>query len=131
VQDALRADRRLNGANAYTNPGGVVVLFGQVFDDKAKSLAMKTVNSIPGVTGVVDNLTTSTSAWLQEQNQINTALRLSGLTNVQATVIGKDAFLSGQVSSNEENNQAVSITQSTAPVTVKTNLIRVVPKGLF
>ncbi|HEY2663786.1 MAG TPA: TonB family protein [Candidatus Binataceae bacterium] len=131
VQDALRADRRLNGANAYTNPGGVVVLFGQVFDDKAKTLAMKTINSTPGVTGVVDNMTTSTGAWLLEQNQINTALRLSGLTNVQATVIGKDAYLSGQVSSNEESNQAVSITQSTAPVTVKTNLIRIVPKGLF
>jgi TonB family protein len=131
VQDALRADRRLNGANAYTNPGGVVVLFGQVFDDKAKALAGKTVRATPGVTGVVDNLTTTTGVWLQEQNQINTALRLSGLTNVQVTVIGKDAYLAGQVSSDDEMGQAVSITQSTAPVTVKTNLIRVVPKGLF
>jgi osmotically-inducible protein OsmY len=126
-----RRDRRLNGANAYTNPGGVVVLFGQVFDDKAKTLAGKTVRAIPGVTGVVDNLTTTTGVWLQEQNQINTALRLSGLTNVQVTVIGKDAYLAGQVSSDDEMGQAVSITQSTAPVTVKTNLIRVVPKGLF
>jgi len=51
---------------------------------------------------------------------------------VSVKVIGKTAYLSGQVSSNAEKDKAVTIVISTAPeVTIGTNLINVVPPGIL
>src|SRR5215469_16082273 len=46
VMDRLRADRRLGRVKAYTNGGGVVTLYGKVFDDKARHLALATAKSV-------------------------------------------------------------------------------------
>ena len=68
---------------------------------------------------------------VERQNQINRELRNVGLSKVTIKVIGKDAYLDGEVSSNAQRDQAVTIAESAAPVRVRTNLIRVVPKGLL
>jgi osmotically-inducible protein OsmY len=46
-------------------------------------------------------------------------------------VIGHDAYLDGQVSTEAEKEHAVTVAEGAAPVRVRTNLIRVVPKGVF
>ena len=124
VQSALRSNRKLNHVNAYTN-GGVVTLYGKVFDDNDKRLAARTVRGVPGVTDVIDQTVTDTSVWAQRQQQIAQALASAGLTGVTVKVIGRDAYLDGEVASDLDRQRAVTITQSAAPVTVRTNLIRV------
>src|SRR5579875_2609989 len=130
VKEALASDRRFRRVDAYTN-GGVVTLFGKVVTDREKSAAAKLVEQIPGVTGVVNNITTDTDEWRQIQQRINDNLASAGLTKVTVEVIGKYAYLNGEVNSEEEKQRAVTITESTAPVKVEMNMIRVVPKGLF
>ena len=45
VQSTLRSNRKLNRVNAYTN-GSVVTLYGKVFDDDDKRLAVRTARSV-------------------------------------------------------------------------------------
>jgi hypothetical protein len=130
VQEALRSRKELGKVKAFTS-GDTVTLYGKVFDDPAKSLAQRVARNVPGVGSVNNTLTTETSIWSEQQNQINRELQNVGLSKVTAKVIGKDAYLDGEVSSNAERDQAVTITERAAPVRVRTNLIRVVPKGLF
>lgn len=131
VQERLRADRRLGRVKAYTNGGGVVTLYGKVFDDRFRRLAIQTVKSVDGVNDVIDSLQTDTAAWAQQEAAIAAQLQGAGLSQVSVKVIGHDAYLSGQVSTEAQKEHAVTIAEGAAPVRVRTNLIRVVPKGVF
>jgi TonB family protein len=124
VNDELRADRRLRRVQAYTN-GSTVTIFGKVFDDDDRLLAERSVRNIGGVSGVINNLTTDTAQWQQNQNLITQALQSAGLNGVQVKVIGRSAYLSGQVKSNIDRARAVTVAQSAAPVKVRENLITV------
>ncbi len=130
MQGRLKANPKLRRVNAYTN-GGTVTLFGKVFGESEKSLAEETVRNLPGVTSVVDNITTDEADWAQEQTQIGQQLANSGLGKVTVKVIGHDAFLDGEVKTELEKSRAVTITEGAAPVTVRTNLIRVAPGNMF
>ncbi len=130
VRDRLRGNPKLRRVNAYTS-GGTVTLFGKVFDDSGKALAEQTIRNLPGVTSVVDNITTDEADWAQEQTQIAQQLANAGLGKVTVKVIGRDAFLDGEVKTELEKSRAVTITEGAAPVTVRTNLIRVMPGNMF
>jgi TonB family protein len=130
VQSTLRSNRKLNRVNAYTN-GGVVTLYGKVFDDDGKRLAVRTARSVSGVTDVIDQTTTDTSVWASRQQQISQALAGAGLTGVTVKVIGRDAYLDGEVASDLDRQRAVTIAEGAAPVTVRTNLIRVAVGRVF
>jgi hypothetical protein len=131
VQERLRADRRFGRVKAYTNGGGVVTLYGRVFDGKAKRAALAAARSVDGVSDVIDSLQTDTASWARQESAISAQLQGAGLSQVTVRVIGKDAYLDGQVSTEAEKEHAVTIAEGAAPVRVRTNLIRVVPKGLF
>ncbi|MGH8323849.1 MAG: TonB family protein, partial [Steroidobacteraceae bacterium] len=130
VNDTLRANRKLRRVQAYTN-GGNLTLSGKVFDDNDRALAEQTARGVHGVTSVTNNLTTDTADWARNASNINQQLQGAGLTGVTAKVIGSRAYLSGEVKTDLDRERAVTITQSAAPVVVGTNLIRVVPGGLF
>jgi len=130
VQSALRSNRKLNRVNAYTN-GGVVTLYGKVFDDNDKRVAVRTARSVSGVTDVIDQTTTDTAVWAARQQQISQALASAGLTGVTVKVIGNDAYLDGEVANKLDRERAVTIAQGVAPVTVRTNLIRVAVGKVF
>ena len=131
VGQALSTNRNMGRVQFYTNPGGGVVLFGKVFDEKAKGSAEAIVRSVPGVTSVVDNLTTDTDTWRQQQAQVQSQLANAGLDKVNVKIIGRDAFLSGEVKTDAEKDRAVTITEGAAPVIVRTNLIMVKPGSVF
>jgi hypothetical protein len=131
VQDRLHADRRLGRVKAYTNGGGVVTLYGKVFDDRVRHLAIATARSVDGVSDVIDSLQTDTAGWAQQQSAIAAQLQGAGLSQVTVKVIGHDAYLSGQVSTEAQKEHAVTVAEGAAPVRVRTNLIRVVPRGMF
>jgi osmotically-inducible protein OsmY len=130
VKEALASDRRFRRVDAYTN-GNVVTLFGTVVTENDKAAAGQLVKNVQGVGGVVNNLATDTEQWRLTQQRINDRLASAGLTGVTVQVIGRLAYLNGQVSSEQDKQRAVNITESTAPVRVEMNMIRVVPKGLF
>jgi TonB family protein len=124
VNSELRADRRFRRVQAYTN-GSVVTIFGKVFDDKDRLLAERAVKKIDGVSAVIDNLTTDTQQWAQNQALITQALQSAGFNDVRVKVIGNDAYLSGQVKTELDRERAVTVAQSAAPVKVRENLITV------
>src|ERR1700723_1074018 len=86
ANEALAADKRLRRVRAYASGGGLVTLTGKVFDDNAKNLAERTVRNVSGVNGVIDNLTTDTSVWAQNEALINQRLQAEGLTGVTVKV---------------------------------------------
>jgi osmotically-inducible protein OsmY len=130
VQERLKSNPKLRRVKAYTN-GGTVTLFGKVFGEGEKSLAEETVRNIPGVTSVVDTITTDEGQWAEQQNRIARQLANSGLDKVTVKVIGHDAFLSGEVKTDLEKSRAVTLAEGAAPVTVRENLIRVAPGNMF
>ena len=130
VQSVLRSNRKLNRVKAYTN-GGVVTLYGAVFNDDDKRLAERTARSVGGVTDVIDQTTTDTAMWAARQQQIAQALASAGLTGVTVKVIGRDAYLDGEVANKLDRERAVTVTEGAAPVTVRTNLIRVAVGRVF
>jgi osmotically-inducible protein OsmY len=130
VNGELRADRKLRRVQAYTN-GSVVTIFGKVFDDHDRQLAERTVRSTDGVSAVVNNLTTDTQEWEQNQTQITQALQNAGLNDVQVKVIGRTAYLSGQVKTALDRERAVTVAQAAAPVKVRENLITVAVGNMF
>ena len=111
VTTALRSNRSLGRVQFYTNPGGTVVLYGKVFDDRGKNVAEAVARSVPGVNAVVDNLTTDTASWREQQAQVQSQLANAGLDQVNVKIIGKDAFLSGEVKTDSERDRAVTITE--------------------
>lgn len=130
VKNELRGNRRLRRVQAYTN-GSVVTIFGKVFDDNDRMLAERTVRNTDGVSAVINNLTTDTQQWEQNGTLIERALQNAGLTDVHVKVIGRDAYLSGQVKTNLDRERAVTVAQSAAPVTVRENLITVAIGNMF
>ena len=130
VNDALRSDRKLRRVQAYTS-GSNVTLSGKVFDDNDRLVAEQTARGVSGVSSVTNNLTTDTADWARNASVISQQLQSAGLSGVTVKVIGKRAYLSGEVKTELERERAVSVTQAAAPVVVGTNLIRVVPPGLF
>jgi hypothetical protein len=130
VIESLSADKRLRRVQAYASGGGMVTLTGKVFDDNGKTLAERTVRRVSGVTGVIDNITTETSVWAQNESLINQRLQAEGLTGVTAKVIGNGAYLDGSVKTDLERQRAETVAVSAAPVKVRTNLIKVDP-GFF
>jgi TonB family protein len=129
ANEALSADKRLRRVRAYAS-GGLVTLTGKVFDDDAKTVAERTVRNVSGVTGVIDNLSTDTSVWAQNESLINQRLQSEGLTGVTVKVIGDGAYLDGTVKTKLDRDRAATIAVIAAPVKVRTNLIRVEP-GFF
>lgn len=130
VQNRLKSIPKLRRVRAYT-AGGTVTLYGRVFDDETKVFADRTVRGIPGVTSVVDTLTTDTAEWAAQQARITQQLQNAGLDKVTVKVIGHDAYLNGEVKTALEKTRAVTIAEGAAPVTVRENLIRVEPGSMF
>ena len=130
VKDAFLANRKLRRVDCYTT-GGTVTIFGKVFDANDKALAERTAASVPGVTNVINSITTDMSDWQARQAQIAQQLYNAGLTNVTIKVIGHDAYLGGSVKSDADKDRAVTIAESAAPVHVRTNLITVEPGRVF
>jgi len=130
VTEELHLNPELRRVHAFTT-GGAVTLFGKVFDDPDKLLAERTARRVSGVTGVVDNLTTDTQEWAQNQSRIQQELQNAGLNGVTVKVIGKSAYLSGEVKTELEKQRAVTITEAAAPVRVSGNLIRVAIGSIF
>ena len=130
VNSELRANHRLRRVQAYTN-GSIVTIFGKVFDDKDRLTAERTVRDTDGVSAVINNLTTDTQQWEQNQALITQALQNAGLNDVQAKVIGRDAYLSGKVKTELDRERAVTVAQAAAPVKVRENLITVAIGNIF
>jgi osmotically-inducible protein OsmY len=130
VDRALRADRRLNGAAAYTASPGVVVLYGKVFDQNDSQLAQAAASRVRGVTQVINTLRTMTGQWLEEESRINDTLQLNGFQDASVKVIGPEAYLSGQVTSDGEKQRAVTVVSSISNLQV-VNFLRVVPGPLL
>ncbi len=130
VEAALRADKRLNGADCYTAAPGVIVLHGKVFDDNARTLAEKTAGKVRGVKKVINTLGTTTGHWLEQEARINDTLRLNGFERASVRVIGSDAYLSGQVSSEADKQRAARVVSTISNLRV-VNFIRVVPPKIF
>ena len=130
VNSELRANRRLRRVQAYTN-GSVVTIFGKVFDDKDRLVAERTVRDTDGVSSVINNLTTDTQQWEQNQTLITQAFQNAGLNDVRVKVIGRDAYLSGQVKTELDRERAVTVAQAAAPVKVRENLVTVAIGNMF
>jgi hypothetical protein len=130
VEERMHGNRKFNHVKVSAS-GGTVTLYGKVFDDDAKSAAVRTARNVEGVSNVVDTLTTETSEWTAQENRIGQELANAGLSKVTVKVIGGDAYLEGEVTSEAEKNHAATIAESAAPVKVRTNLIKVTSKGLF
>jgi osmotically-inducible protein OsmY len=105
VTAALRADRQLNGAYCYTEAPDVIILTGKVFDDSARKMAEATAYRVHGVEQVVNTLRTETGRWLEEESKINDTLALNGLQSLSVRVIGSQAYLSGQVTSQADQQR--------------------------
>lgn len=129
VNEALTADKRMRRVQAYAS-GGMVTLTGKVFDDRAKMAAESTARRVDGVTAVVNNLATDTSAWARNEAAINQRLQAEGLAGVTAKVIGHSVYLDGTVKTNLDRQRAETVAVAAAPVKVRTNLIKVNP-GFF
>jgi hypothetical protein len=130
VEQALRANRNLNGAAAYTASPGVVVLYGTVFDKDDRALAEKTARKVKGVNNVINTLQTTTGDWQEQEVRINDTLQLNGFPGVRAKVIGPEVYLSGQVSSDAEKQRAERVVGSISNLQV-VDFMRAVPGPIF
>jgi len=131
VERALKADKRLKGADCYTAAPGVVVLYGKVFDDDARTLAEKTARKVHGVNKVVNTLGTITGQWLEQEARINDTLRLNGFENASVRVIGSDVYLSGQVKSAAEKERAARVVSTISNLRVVNFMSVVIPRGIL
>lgn len=109
VQLALQSDPRFKSVRATVTQPGVIVLEGDVFDNDAKGAAEQTVVGVEGVKRVINALTTNSLQWLLVQNRINQALQQNGFPLVSVKVIGKTAYISGQVSSDADKDRAATV----------------------
>ena len=130
VTAALRADRRLNGADCYSATPGVIILTGKVFDENSRTLAEVTAYRVRGVKQVVNTLLTDTGQWQAEEAKINDTLALNGLESLSVRVIGSSAYLSGQVTSQADQDRALRVIAAISNLQV-VNFSRVVPGSVF
>ncbi len=126
VELAMHADPRFGNVVVEVTQPGVVVLRGTVFDDKTRDAAANTARNVGGVTRVINVLSTQTLGWLETQIRVNQALQQAGLKLVSVKVIGKTAYLSGQVATALDRDRAQTVVITAAPdLTIGTNLITV------
>jgi hypothetical protein len=130
VDAALRSNNNLNGANCYTAAPGVIVLYGKVFDNKDRDLAEWTASNVRGVRQVVNTLRTTTGQWLEEESRINDTLELNDLQGVSVRVIGREAYVSGQVQTEAEEQRALRVIANESNLQV-VNFVRIVPGSIF
>jgi hypothetical protein len=130
VNRALRADNRLNGASAYTAAPGVIVLYGTVFDKADLELAGQVASQVRGVHQVDNALRTKTGQWREEEARINDTLLLSNFHDVSVSVVGSQAYLSGQVRTQAEKDRAAGVVSTQCNLNI-VNLVRIVPGPLF
>jgi osmotically-inducible protein OsmY len=130
VNAMLSADPRLNGASCYTASTGVIVLYGTVFDAKARDLAEAKARKVHGVKQVINTLRTKTGKWLEEESRINDTLLLNSLQGVSARVIGNSVYVSGQVSSAAEQQRVLRVIGSVSQLQI-VNFTRIVPGPMF
>ena len=130
VTAALRADRRLNGAQCYTVSPGVIVLDGTVFDQQSRALAETTARKVHGVKQVVNNLLTKSGQWQEQQARINDTLALNGFQDLSVRVVGNTAYLSGTVTGQSEQQRALRVISSISSLEV-VNVSRVLPGKAF
>jgi osmotically-inducible protein OsmY len=130
VTAALRADRRLNGSNCYTEAPGVIILTGTVFDENSRKLAEAAAYRVRGVQQVVNTLRTQTGQWLEEESKINDTLALNGLQSLSVRVIGPQAYLSGQITSPADQQRALRVIATISNLQV-VNFSRIVPGSVF
>jgi hypothetical protein len=83
------------------------------------------------VTNVIDSLSTDEGDWARRQDQVAQQLASAGLDKVTVKIIGHDAYIGGSVKTDADKQRAVLITESAAPVQVRTNLITVEPGRVF
>jgi osmotically-inducible protein OsmY len=93
-------------------------------------VAEQTASNVRGVKQIVNTLRTMTGEWLQQEERINDTLPLNDLHDVSVRVIGSQAYLSGQVSSQADNDRAVEVVSSQSKLQIA-NFIRVVPGPVF
>ena len=79
---------------------------------------------------VINTLRTKTGKWLEEESRINDTLLLNDMYGVSARVIGSSVYVSGQVSSEAEQQRVVRIIKSVSNLQV-VNFTRVVPGPMF
>ena len=130
VQYALAANTNLNGTSCYVVSPGVVVLYGTVYNEMDRDLAESTARNVRGVHKVVNTLRTSTGKWLEDESRINDTLLLNGFNSVQVRVIANQAYLSGTVTSQAEEQRAIRTVSSVSNLQV-VNFMRVVPGSIF
>lgn len=130
VESALRSNRKFGRVKVYTN-GSVVTLYGKVFNNTDRLLAARTARRVNGVSDVINQIATDQALWAAQQRRIEQSLAANGLTGVTVKVIGKDAYLNGEVKTELDRERAVTIAEGAAPVKVRTNLIRVAPGRVF
>jgi hypothetical protein len=130
VQAALAQNDNLNGAKCYAASAGTIVLYGTVFDKKDRALAEQVAGGVPGVRQVVNTLRTSTGDWSEEEERINDTLSLNGFSGLQAKVVGNQVFISGQVTSEEDEQRALRVVSSESKLQ-PVNFMRVVPGSIF
>ncbi len=130
VQDALRADPRVNGPGIIrTAANGIVTLSGSVDNLAAKTYAVAGAKKINGVLGVIDKL--NVMPIIRWDTDISNAVRRRILNSAVITSQGlivtcKDAVvtLSGTVSSYPEEQQAGLLTSEVGGVKeVKNNIL--------
>jgi len=130
VATAISAHRRLRHVQTNTN-GSAVTLSGKVFDNNDKMLAERIARGVSGVSSVSNYIATSTGEWAQNQARIARELQNAGLSGVNVKVIGRSAYLSGQVKTDMDRQRAVTVAEQAAPVKVRENLITVAPGSMF
>ena len=130
VNAMLRADPKLNGASCYTANTGVVVLYGTVFDTKARDRAEAKARKVHGVKQVVNTLRTKTGKWLEEESRINDTLLLNDFQGVSARVIGDSVYVSGTVTSAAEQQRVLRVIGSVSQLQI-INFTRIVPGSMF
>ena len=131
VNIALRADRKLNGVYAYPVSPGVVAIDGRVFEEEDSRRAEQTASEVAGVRHVINHLQTTTGQWMAQQVALNNAmLQDKPLQGVTVHVLGREAFLWGDVRSEADKEHAAQLASSMSNLQV-VNLVRVVPGNLF
>jgi hypothetical protein len=75
-------------------------------------------------------LRTTTGKWLEEEARINDTLVLNDLQGVAVKVIGREAYVSGQVETEAEEQSALRVIASESNLRV-VSFIRVNPGSIF
>jgi|SRR5581483_8607854 len=124
--DQYLAAHKLDKRVAAQVVGSKIVLLGRVFDDEQKSRLEIHARRIPGISAVVNMVSTDTSYWEQQAETAQKALDAADLKGVRVKIVGDQAFLSGKASSELEKLRAATIVEQSVPsVRNCENIVRV------